>query len=50
MIREKIDSYLEKALVNYDLPGLCVGIEIGQKSENKKCFWFIKKFIDPQNF
>ena len=30
MIKEKLDEFLIKALVNYDLPGLAVGIRIGE--------------------
>ncbi len=35
MIKRKLDEFLRKALVNYDLPGLAVGIGIGEKSRNK---------------
>jgi CubicO group peptidase (beta-lactamase class C family) len=30
MIKEKLDDYIKKALVNYDLPGLAVGVWIGE--------------------
>ncbi len=31
MMKEKLDDFINKALVNYDLPGLAVGIRIGEK-------------------
>lgn len=31
MIKEKLDEFIGKALVNYDLPGLAVGVRIGEK-------------------
>lgn len=34
MIREQLNGFLEKALVNYDLPGLAAGIRIGENSRN----------------
>ncbi|WP_027400051.1 serine hydrolase domain-containing protein [Anaerovorax odorimutans] len=33
-IRNKINEFMDKALFNYDLPGLAVGISIGNKSIN----------------
>ena len=36
MLKEKLDNYIEKALVNYDLPGLAVGIRAG---EDGGCCW-----------
>jgi CubicO group peptidase (beta-lactamase class C family) len=30
MMKEKLDDFINKALVNYDLPGLAVGIRIGE--------------------
>lgn len=30
MIKEKLDDFMNKALINYDLPGLAVGIRIGE--------------------
>lgn len=35
MITKKLDEFLRKALEYYDLPGLAVGIGIGQKSRSK---------------
>lgn len=29
MIKEKLDEFLQKALINYDLPGLAAGVRIG---------------------
>ncbi len=31
ILKEKLDDFMNKALVNYDLPGLAVGIRIGDK-------------------
>ncbi len=30
MIKNKLDDYLKKALVNYDLPGLAIGVRLGE--------------------
>ncbi|HYE68459.1 MAG TPA: serine hydrolase domain-containing protein [Anaerovoracaceae bacterium] len=35
MIKEKLDEFINKALVNYDLPGLAVGIRIGEESGDR---------------
>ena len=29
MMKEKLDDFIKKALVNYDLPGLAVGVRVG---------------------
>ena len=34
MMKEKLDDFLKKALVNYDLPGLAVGIRVGEAGGN----------------
>jgi len=35
MINQKLDEFLEKALVNYDLPGLAAGVSIGENSRSE---------------
>ena len=35
MIKEKLDEFINKALVNYDLPGLAVGIRIGEEGGDR---------------
>ena len=40
MIKQKLDEFLEKALINYDLPGLAIGVRIGEGEKDRK-----EKFI-----
>lgn len=35
MIKKKLDDFLSKALVNYDLPGLAVGVSFGGNGKSK---------------
>jgi CubicO group peptidase (beta-lactamase class C family) len=36
MLKEKLDDFLNKALVNYDLPGLALGVRVGETSGSGK--------------
>ncbi len=38
MIKQKLDEFLDKALVNYDLPGLAIGVRIGKSERNHNEF------------
>lgn len=50
MINLKLDEYLEKALVNYDLPGLAVGIGIGENAINKNAGLKYRKTYGYKDF
>lgn len=60
MIKKHLDQFLEKALVNYDLPGLAAGISFGHGSMSRHADlryygaqgfrdWEAKKPLEPRN-
>ncbi len=53
MIKEKLDEFIEKALVNYDLPGLAVGVRIGEKDVYRGAVgykdWINRKPLLPEH-
>jgi len=50
MIKEKLDEFINKALVNYDLPGLAVGIRIGEESGDRSSGLIYRNAVGYKDF
>jgi len=50
MINAELNKFIEKALVNYDLPGLAVGVGLGEHNKNKNPGLRIIKAVGYKDF